>query len=120
MRVLAAIFLSVLMLPAAAEDVARAVPAQFQGDWCTEPLSDEEDTGESDIRIGPRQVVYYRDSGEILAVAATGDQLALIVLIMANGRPLLGTHEFELSTDGKRITSLRADGQLHTRVRCQA
>jgi hypothetical protein len=113
-----AIFLTVLALPATAADTAREVPERFQGAWCSEPLPKQEDPGESDIRIDSRQISYYRDAGEILAVAVAEDQLALIVQLTVGGRASLATHEFELSGDGKRLTSLRTDGQLQTRVRC--
>ena len=119
MRVWTAIFLALLALPAAAADAGHEVPEQFQGDWCNEPLPHEEDPGESDIRIDSHQITYYRDTGEILSVAVAEDQLALIVQLKVDGRASLTTHEFELSGDGKRLTSLRTDGTLQTRIRCR-
>ena len=105
MRAQTIIFLALLSLPVTAADVSGKVPDKFLGDWCTEPASQEEDTGESDIRIGAREIGYYRESGKILAAAAAGDQLTLIVELQEDGRIWLDTHEFELSEDGKRITS---------------
>ena len=119
MRAHTIIFLALLSLPVAAADVSRKVPDKFLGDWCTEPAPQEEDTDESDIRIGPREISYYRESGKILAAAATGDQLALIIELKEDGRIWLDTHEFELSEHGRRITSLREDGQIRTRIRCR-
>ncbi len=114
-----AIFLVLISVPAVAADVSRKVPDKFIGDWCTEPLPQEEDTGESDIRISQREIGYYRESGKILAAAAVGDQLTLIVELKVDNFTSLGTHEFEISEDGTRITTVREDGQIRTRVKCQ-
>lgn len=119
MRIHTTIFLALLSLPVTAGDVSRKVPDKFLGDWCTEPVPQEEDAGESDIRIGSREIGYYRESGRIIAAAATDDQLILIVELKEDGRTWLDTHEFEISEDGKRITSLREDGQIRTRIRCR-
>jgi hypothetical protein len=35
-------------------------------------------------------------------------------------RTWLTTHEFELSQDGARLTSVGENGQIKTRVRCQS
>lgn len=120
MRAWATMLLALLSLPVTAADVTREVPDQFLGDWCTVPLSDEEDTGESDIRIGKSEITYYQSVGKILAAAAEGDELALIVQVTATGDTRLVTHEFELSSSGDKLTSLRPDGQLHVRRRCGA
>jgi len=119
MQAWTAIFLALLTLPAGAADVTRTVPLQFQGDWCSKPIPHLEDPGESDIRIGAHRITYYQDTGDILAVAVAEDQLALIVRLTVAGRASLTTHKFELSADGNRLTSLRADGQLQERVRCR-
>ncbi len=122
MQVRIAILLVLLSLPcppAVAAVVAREVPDQFLGDWCTQSLPDEEDAGESDIRISEHEISYYRDGGKILAAAAIGDQLTLIVQLQEDGRIWLDTHEFELSEDGKRLTTLRDDGKIRIRIRCQ-
>jgi len=118
MRVQTAILLILISLPASAADVLRDVPDQFLGDWCTQPQPDEEDTGESDIRIAAHEIGYYRDSAKILSAVAAGDQLALIVRLHEEGRTWLATHEFELSGDGKQLTSLLEDGQIRRRIKC--
>ena len=118
MRVQTALLLIFLYLPASAADVLRNVPDQFLGDWCTQPQAGDEDTGESDIRIAAHEVGYYRDSARILAAAAIGDQLTLIVQLQEEGRTWLATHEFELSEDGKQLTSLRDNGQIRRRIMC--
>lgn len=118
MRVWTAISLALLSLPSAATDPTREVPSQFLGAWCTEPSSEEENTGESDIRIGKSEIDYYQDTGEILAVAATRNELALIVQVTVAGDTGLTTHEFELSSNGDKLTALRPGGQLLVRGRC--
>ena len=120
MRVWTAIFLALLALPATAADLTREVPDQFLGNWCTEPLPHEEDTGESDIQIGKSEIGYYQGVGKILAAAAAGNELALIVQLTAAGDTRLATHEFELSSSGDKLTSMRPDGQLLIRGRCSA
>ena len=115
----AAILAGLLSLPAGAADVTREVPAKFLGDWCTEYSPGEEEAGESDLRITAHEVSYYQDSSRIIAPATVGNELALIVLLQKDGHVRLVTHELELSGDGGRLMSLRPDGQLHTRARCQ-
>ena len=120
MRAGTAIFLALLAFQVTAAEVTREVPDQFLGNWCTEPLPHEEDTGESDIQIGMSEIAYYQSVGEILAAAATGDELALIVQLTTAGETRLTTHEFELSSRGDKLTSMRPDGQLVVRGRCAA
>jgi hypothetical protein len=120
MRAHIAIVLIVLCLPALAADVVHEVPYKFLGDWCTQPQPGEEDTGESNIRIESHAIGYYRDGGRILAAAATDDQLTLIVQLREEDRTWLTTHEFELSQDGARLTSVGEIGRIMTRGRCQA
>ena len=118
MRTWTAMFLALLALRASAGDLTREVPDQFLGDWCTEPQQREEDTGESDIRIGKSEIAYYQSAAKILAAAASGDELALIVQLTVDGDTRLATHEFELSSRGDKLTSLRSNGQLVIRRRC--
>ena len=118
MLVWTAILLALLSLPATAAALTRKVPSQFLGNWCTESSSPEEDTGESDIRIGKFEISYYQSVGKILAAAATGDKLALIVQVTVAGDTRLTTHEFEISSGGDKLTSFRPDGQLIVRGRC--
>ena len=113
-----ALLLIALSFSATAADVSRHVPDKFLGDWCTQYLPGVEDTGESDIRLTNAEIGYYRDSGKILAAAAIGDQLTLIVELNGEGRRLT-THEFELSEDGKTLSSAQENGQIHTRIKCQ-
>lgn len=120
MRVWTAMLLALLAHPVTAADPSREVPDQFLGDWCTEPLPHEEDTGESDIRIGRSEIAYYQGVGKILAAAASGDELALIVQLTEAGDGRLATHEFELSSSGDKLTSTRPDGRLLIRGRCGA
>ena len=120
MHVRTALLLILLPFSAVAADVSRNVPDRFLGNWCTQPLPNEEDTGESDIRISAHEIGYYYVNGKILAAAAIGDQLALIVQLQDEGRTWLSTHELELSRSGKSLTELRDDGQLRTRVRCHS
>jgi len=124
----ASVLLLLLLVPAAsgasgapgvAPSVASAVPARFQGEWCTQPSAGDDDTGESGIAIAAHAIGYYRGRGRILLAAALGDQLALIVRLHEDGRTWLATEEFEISADGSRLTSPRADGRIRTRVRCQ-
>ena len=119
MRIQIAILLLLLPLSTAAADVSRNVPARFLGQWCTQSPLEEKDVGESDISISAHEVSYYRDSGKILAAAAFGDQLTLIVQLEERGRIWLSTHDFEISRDGKQLTSRQDDGQLRIRTRCQ-
>ena len=118
MRAWTAMFLALLALPVSAADLTREVPDQFLGDWCTESQQLGEDTGESDIRIGKSEIAYYQSAAKILAAAASGDELALIVQLTGDGDTRLATHEFELSSRGDKLTSLRPNGQLVTRRRC--
>ena len=118
MRTWKAMLLALLTLPASAADLTREVPDQFLGDWCTEPQQHEEDTGESDIRIGKSDIGYYQSTAKILAAAASGDELALIVQLTVDGDTRLATHEFELSSRDDKLTSLRPNGQLVIRRRC--
>jgi len=120
MHVGTALLLILLPFSSAAVGVSRSVPDKFLGNWCTQPFPNEEDAGESDIRISSHEIGYYRANGRILAAAATGDQLALIVQLQEEGRIWLSTHELELSNGGKSLTELRDDGQLRTRVRCNS
>ena len=120
MRAWAAMLLVLLTPPVASAELVREVPGRFLGNWCTEPMPHEESTGESDIRIGNSQIAYYQSSGKILAAAAVGDELALIVQVATSGDTRLVTHEFELSGNGEKLTSLRHDGQLLIRGRCGA
>ena len=118
MRAKTTILLLLLPLSVAAAEVSRNVPEKFLGHWCTESPPEEKEIGESDIQISAHEIGYYRDSGKILAAAAIGDQLTLIVQLQEDGRTWLSTHEFEISGDGKQITSLQDDGQLRVRTRC--
>lgn len=120
MRIWTALLLTLLATRVMAADVAREVPDQFVGNWCTQPMTPEEDTGESDIGIGRSEIAYYQSVGKIVAAAAVGDNLALIVQINLPGEVRLATHEFELSDNGSTLTSLRHYGRMLIRRRCGA
>ena len=119
MRFQAVTLLLLFSFSASAADVSRSVPAKFLGNWCTQAPPEEVEIGESDLEISAHEIGYYRDSGKILAAAAMGDQLTLIVQLHEEDRTWLATHEFEISTDGKRLTSLQEDGQIRIRIKCQ-
>ena len=120
MRTWTAVLLVLQAFPVMAAEPIREVPEQFLGNWCTETAPHEESTGESDIRIGKSEIVYYQSSGKIFAAAAVGDELALIVQLTTTGTTRLVAHEFELSSNGAELTTLRHDGQLLVRRRCGA
>ncbi|WP_345294507.1 hypothetical protein [Luteimonas vadosa] len=78
----------------------------------------DEDAGESDIHIGKSEIGYYQSAGKILSAAADGDELALIVQLTVDGDTRLATHEFEIPGSGDTLLSLRPNGQLLIRKRC--
>ena len=114
-----ALLLALLSVPASGAEVSRHVPEKFFGNWCTQYLPGEEETGESDIRITADKIGYYRESGKTIAAAAIDDQLTLIVELKEDGRTWLTVHEFELSRDGKQLTSVQEDSDVHVRAKCQ-
>ena len=118
-RVSAALLLFLAFTPATPAEVVRKVPEKFIGDWCTTPQSDPEETGESDISISEKEIVYYMDSGKILAAAAVDDQLALIVEVDIDGDARIAAHQYDISADGQRIDEGLEGGVVRARKKCK-
>lgn len=118
-RVSIALLLFLAFTPAMPAEVVRKVPEKFIGDWCTTSQSDPEETGESDISIGEKEIVYYMDSGKILSAAAVGDQLALLVEVDIDGDARIAAHQYYISADGQTIDEGLEGGTVRTRRKCK-
>jgi hypothetical protein len=118
MRFLLAILVVAFHPALAASKNASVIPQQFRGEWHADPSSCGNGEDESFLFIGPRSVTYYESSGPVRAAVVRKRDLALILELSGEGDTWLDTAQFELSPDGKTLTSRVASGDEYIRHLC--
>jgi hypothetical protein len=121
MRFVLVLLTAAAIFPAlAASERTQLIPQQFRGEWHAEVSRCGSGEDESFLLIGPTTVTYYESTGPVKAAVMRERALALIIELSGEGETWLATAEFELSPDGRMLTSHAVPGEEYVRYRCSS
>ena len=98
------------------DDVARAIPARFHGEWNTDAAACGSGSNESRLVIAADTIRFYESSGPVQSASVDDNELTVVVRLTGEGETRDATYRFRLSADGATLTD--ADSAL-ARQRCR-
>lgn len=98
-------------------DYNGSLPKALEGSWAINAADCERGSGETRIRVGPHNVVFYEAQAEVKKIDRAGEITIADMEIMSEGETIKEQHKFSLADGGATLVYDRG-GEVYRYGRC--